>query len=101
MVGFEAVWAAAYSLGILVVLLGIILVWRAYQGARRNDSRPMLLLAIGLLFITVLPSMAQMALPILSGLVTSISPIEYTIIVSQISEIMGIGILLYSIHTRR
>lgn len=101
MTTWDAVAIVGVGLGVLVIILGIILVWRAYQGARRNDSRSMLLLAIGLLFITVFPSVATMTLSFVAQYLTSTTPIEYTIIAYRASEVLGIGILLYSIHTRR
>jgi len=101
MATWDAVAIVGVGLGLLVIVLGIILVWRAYQGAQRNDSRSMLLLAVGLLFITVFPSVATMILPFVTQYLTSTTSIEYTIIASRASEVLGVGILLYSIHTRR
>lgn len=89
------------GLALLVIVLGFSIIWRAYQGARRNDSRAMLLLAIGLLFITVIPSIIEILLPIFARFVTPASPaIDYTIIASRASEATGIGILLYSLHSK-
>jgi len=94
----------AFGFGLLVIGLGLVITWRAYQGFRRNESRPMLLLAVGMLFITVIPSVLELlVIPLfVARYFPAAAPaIEYTLIGSRASEAAGIGILLYSLYVRR
>lgn len=38
---------------VVTMLLGFLIAYQAYRGYRRNDSDPMLMLAVGFLFISV------------------------------------------------
>lgn len=93
----------AFAVGLLVIILGLAITWRAYQGYRRNDSHPMLLLAIGMLLITVIPTLVELILiPWFIGryFPASSSAFGYTLLTSRICEATGIGVLLYSLHIR-
>ncbi|WP_255149759.1 DUF7521 family protein [Halorarius halobius] len=94
--------AAAFALGLLVVVLGVVITARAYQGHRRNESRPMLYLAVGMLLITVVPSLAEMVVvPFVARYFAATAPaIEYTLVASRASEAAGILVLLYSLRAR-
>lgn len=92
-----------FGLGLLVVVLGLAVTLRAFQGARRNDSRRMLLLAVGLLLITVIPSLSELiVIPwfIVRYFAAANPAHEYALIVSRTSEAVGILVLLYSVHGR-
>lgn len=96
--------AIAFATGVLVVVLGIVISGRAYQGYRRNDSRPMLLLAIGMLLITVIPTLAEIVvIPWFVARYTApgTGAISLSLIVSRVCEAIGIGVLIYSLHSRR
>lgn len=41
--------------GLASAALGTVVAWTAYRGYTRNDSRPMLFLAVGVAFLTVVP----------------------------------------------
>lgn len=41
--------------------LGTAVAWTAYRGYARNDSRPMLFLAVGIAFLTVVPFVSSYA----------------------------------------
>lgn len=43
------------GLSLVSVILGIIITYIAFQGYRRNSSRPMLFVAVGFLFVFVIP----------------------------------------------
>lgn len=47
---------------LLVALLGTVIAVQAYRGYRRNDSRPMLYLSVGLSLLTLVPFLANVAL---------------------------------------
>ena len=38
---------------LVTMLLGVLIAYQAYRGYRRNDSRPMLFVAVGFVFISV------------------------------------------------
>lgn len=103
-IGGSLLSVLVFGLGLLVIGLGLLITWRAYQGARRNESRPMLLLAVGMLFLTVIPSIAEMIV-IPWFIVRLLAPAhpahEYALIASRASQATGILVLLYSIRHRR
>lgn len=94
----------AFGIGWIVILLGLAISWRAYQGFRRNESRPMLLLAIGMMLITVVPTFTELVIiPWFVARYTSpgTGTISLTLAVSRMCEATGISVLLYSLHVRR
>lgn len=94
----------AFAVGLLVIFLGLVISWRAYQGFRRNESRPMLLLAVGMLLITVVPTVTEIiVVPWFVARYTSpgTGAVSLTMIVSRTCEAIGIGILLYSLRSRQ
>ena len=99
-----ALGSVALGIGLVVTLLGLVISWRAYQGFRRNESRPMLLLAIGMMLITVVPTFTELVI-IPWFVVRYTSPgtgaVSLTLTVSRLCEAVGISVLLYSIHIRR
>ena len=99
-----ALGSVALGIGLVVILLGLVISWRAYQGFRRNESRPMLLLAIGMMLITVVPTFTELVI-IPWFVVRYTSPgtevVSLTLTVSRLCEAVGISVLLYSIHIRR
>jgi len=44
-----------FFVGMASAVLGTVVSWTAYRGYARNDSRPMLFLAIGVALLTVVP----------------------------------------------
>jgi hypothetical protein len=96
--------AVAFGVGVVVILLGLTITWRACQGYRRNDSRPMFLLAIGMLLVTVVPTLTELiVVPWFVARYTSpgAGTVSLTLAVSRLCEAVGIGVLLYSLHVRR
>lgn len=80
--------------------LGLVIVFQAYRGYRRNDSQRMLYLAIGFILITVAPFG-------LSLLFTLIAPemengdflLSYVLpMSSRLLEIGGLCLILYSLY---
>lgn len=94
----------AFAAGVVVVILGLAISGRAYQGYRRNESRPMLLLAIGMLLITVIPTLAEIiVIPWFVARYTApgAGAISASLTISRVCEAIGIGVLIYSLHSRR
>lgn len=52
----------------LTAILGLYVALLAYRGYRRNDSEPMRVLAVGILFIAVVPYLVSFVLAPLLGL---------------------------------
>lgn len=80
--------------------LGLIIVFQAYRGYRRNDSQRMLYLAVGLALITIAPFA-------LSLVVTLVAPslesgdflLSYVLPMgSRLLEIAGLISILYSLY---
>lgn len=46
----------------LTALVGAFVAYQAYRGYRRNDSRPMLYLAVGILLLTTVPFLVSQTL---------------------------------------
>lgn len=92
----------AFAAGILVIGLGITITWRAFQGYRRNDSQPMLLLAIGMLLITVIPTLVEIIIVpwfIARYITPGMGAVSLTLAISRVCEAVGISIIIYSLHT--
>lgn len=89
-------------LTLVAIGMGLYIVFQAYRGYRRNNSRRMLFLAIGLAFLTVVPF-------VLSIVVAGVGQrlgfeqrvyTSYVPIVSRGFEICGLSAILYSLYTR-
>lgn len=95
--------AIAFAAGVGVVVLGLAISARAYQGYRRNESRPMLLLASGMLLITVIPTLSEIiVIPWFVARYTApgTGAVSLSLIISRGFEAIGIGVLIYSLHSR-
>lgn len=86
----------------LALAMGLYIVFQAYRGYRRNESRRMLFLAIGLTLVTVAP----FALSILAtglGQQVGLPQRTYTFYLplgSRLLEITGLSCIIYSLHDR-
>ena len=52
--GFDE-WTTTVFAGAISAALGAVVAWTAYRGYVRNDSHPMLFLAVGVAFLTTIP----------------------------------------------
>lgn len=87
------------SASLIALGLALFIVFHAYRGYRRNSSARMLYLAAGLCLITVVPMTLSIGVNSL-GQVVNLSSQTYKFylpLLSNISEIIGICILLYSL----
>jgi len=94
----------AFAAGLVVIVLGLLISGRAYQGFRRNESRPMLLFVFGMVLITVIPTFTELILiPWFVARYTSpgIGAVSLTLTVSRLCKAVGISFLIYSLHIRR
>jgi hypothetical protein len=79
---------------LLSVLLGLTISYFAYLGYRRNQSRPMLFIALGFVLILGIPGAAL----VLLGFGLDV-PIPIVNSVSQVSELAGLAAILYGLWT--
>ena len=88
-------WMAANF--VLLVGLSLAIVFQALRGYRRNGSRPMLFLALGIVLLTIVPIVitligARLYSARTVGLV--VSPLSNTI------EVLGLASIVYSLYGR-
>lgn len=78
---------------VLSALIGLFIAYQAYRGYRRNDSRPMLVIAVGFALALAVPFLLvvlYVAIPFLS---------ETTIaVLSQLSQLSGLVAILYALR---
>ena len=79
----------------LVALLGTIIAYQAYRGYRRNDTPSMLYLAIGLLLLTLVPFLLNVALTTLAS-----ADQVVTIFAENVSRLLGLFAIMYSLYGR-
>ena len=87
------------SVSLIAVGLALFIVFHAFRGYQRNDSRRTLFLAIGLCLITVVPMTLSIGVNSL-GQAAEVQPRVYTFflpVLSRLSEIAGLCTLLYSL----
>lgn len=93
-------WAElAISLG--SVLLGLVVGYQAYRGFRRNDSRPMQYLSVGLILLTAVPftmtfatSLAIHRDPSLAGFR---DPVFF---LARSAQFLGLVLITYSLYRK-
>jgi hypothetical protein len=91
-------WVVTYIqvTDVLTALLGVVIAYQAYRGYRRNDSRPMLFIAIGFALVLAVPFVLLVAFLVIPGLTeTGVS------LVSQTSQVLGVAAILYAIRLPR
>jgi hypothetical protein len=93
--GSEARVAVVLATFVLSALLGLFIARKAYQGYRRNDSGPMLYLAIGIVLLTAVPAILSVGLSTFSAL-----PGSVVVLVTNLSELLGLVAIAYSLYGR-
>jgi len=89
-------WVRLTSQGINVVaaLVGLLIAYQAYRGYRRNDSRPMLFIAVGFTLTVGLPFVMAVPTLLLSAYPTAATAL---VLLSDISTLVGLGCILYAL----
>jgi hypothetical protein len=85
------VWLTGYEL--VGALLGLFVAYQAYRGYRRNESRPMLFIALGFVLIVGLP--VALTVPFL--LVPAIPQAAYQFTI-QTAEVGGLVCIIYALR---
>ncbi|WP_250137786.1 DUF7521 family protein [Halorientalis salina] len=84
--------AAIVALGFVTASVGAFVAYQAFRGYRRNDSRPMLLLAVGIGLLTVVPFVVARGLQVVAPL----SDAQYILLITGF-DIAGLSAILYSL----
>lgn len=95
-VGLDTLSAIRQASEVVSVVLGLAISYIAYRGYRRNQSRPMLLVAVGFVLIVGLPAVLTVALFFVLDL-----PLPVVNSLVQLSELLGLGTILYGLWTPR
>lgn len=77
---------------VLSVILGVVIAYQAYRGYHRNESRPMLFLALGFILVLAAPFSIFVLYALFSGI-----PVTAVIVASQISQVTGLAAILYAL----
>lgn len=90
-------WARLISQGISVItaLVGLAIAYQAYRGYRRNDSRPMLFLAIGFILSVGLPFVMLIPLLLFSHIPEATAVMA---ILSNLFTLVGLSCILYALR---
>lgn len=91
--GSFAVVVAAMVGRVVTVALALAIAYRACGGFRCARSTPLLYLAVGIVFVTVVPTLFGFVVPTM----TDASQFQLSV-VTNTSELLGLGIILYSIY---
>lgn len=77
---------------VLSVIIGVFIAYQAYRGYQRNESRPMLFLALGFILVLAVPFGIFVLYAVVSGI-----PVTAVIVASQVSQISGLVAILYAL----
>lgn len=76
----------------VTAVVGLFVAYQAYRGYRRNDSRPMLYLAVGVLLLTAVPAGANVVL----SAATAATDAEILLVIS-LAHLVGVVSVLYAL----
>ena len=83
---------AVFAFGAVVAVVGVYVAYRAYDGYRRNASRPMLYLAVGIALLTAVPFGVDYALAWLTPATDASILLAVTI-----AHLLGVTAILYAL----
>lgn len=75
-------------------LLAVLVTYRFVEGYRRTDSRPVLLLAVGMFFLAPAPMFVRLVTANVDPI-----PMAAQTLVASLSELTGLLVLLYVVYT--
>ncbi|ELZ82480.1 hypothetical protein C453_15383 [Haloferax elongans ATCC BAA-1513] len=93
--GSDTQVALVFASFVASALLGLFIARKAYQGYRRNESSPMLFLAIGIVLLTAVPAVFSFGLSTFTSL-----PGSAVVIVTNLTELAGLVAIAYSLYGR-
>jgi len=83
------------AMNLLAALVGLLIAYQAYRGYRRNDSRPMLFIAVGFALTVGLPFVLLGPTLLLQGNAAAVTAM---ILLSNGSTLVGLGCILYALR---
>jgi len=83
------------SMSVLAAVVGLLIAYQAYRGYRRNDSRPMLFIAVGFVLTVGLPFVMAVPTLLLSNSPTATAAL---VVLSDTSTLVGLGCILYGLR---
>lgn len=93
--------ALVVVLALVATALSAFIAYDAYRGYRRNDSRPMLYLAVGFAFITTVPFFVDLVFYPVFGRMYSVRVVSVVLpVVKYGIQIVGLSFVLYSLYGR-
>lgn len=93
--GPQPEWVAAFAqtTDVLSALLGVLIAYQAYRGYRRNDSRPMLFVAVGFVLALAVPFALLVVFVVLPASATTVIAV-----LTQLSQVLGLLAILYALR---
>lgn len=83
------------------VVLGLVVGYQAYRGFRRNSSRPMQLLSIGLVLLTAIPFTLTFVVTLLIRFDPSLAVFRQgAFLLAQLLQFVGLAFITYSLYRR-
>lgn len=77
----------------LTAAVGLFVAYQAYRGYRRNESRPMLFLGLGIFLVTVVPFVVTTLLADALGASDAAAVLAWTVF-----ELLGLGSIFYALR---
>lgn len=93
---------ALFGSGLVTLVLGLAIAYVAFRGYRRNESRPMLFLAIGFILAVAIPGTLSYLVYVLTSVANVSLGIDlvYLAALMQVSEIVGMACIFYALVMR-
>jgi len=83
------------------VVLGLVVGYQAYRGFRRNSSRPMQFLSLGLVLLTAIPFTLTFVVTLLIRFDPSLAVFRQgTFLLAQVFQFAGLAFITYSLYRR-
>ena len=76
----------------VIAVAGVFVAYQAYRGYQRNESRPMLYLALGIVFLTAVPASINLGL---SSLTTATA--AEILLAITVAHLTGVAAILYAL----
>jgi hypothetical protein len=89
------------GVSIASVVLGLIIGYQAYRGFRRNDSRSMQFLSLGLILLTAVPFTLSFTATLAIRLEPSLAGIQQELfLVVRLIQFVGLACITYSLYEK-
>ncbi len=89
------------GVSIASVVLGLIIGYQAYRGFRRNDSRSMQFLSLGLILLTAVPFTLSFTTTLAIRLEPSLANIQQELfLVVRLIQFVGLAFITYSLYEK-